>query len=333
MRRFRACVSSNLVFRSGTSAFHFGRSDTIVVLIAASDRRPIVVWWVACILWSSTFLFIKVGVAEIPPLTFASLRLFVALCVLAPLSARLDPWRALRWSDGAVVACAGVILLGINYALLFWGAQFISSGLIAIIQSGTPLVALVFAWGFGLERLTIRKLAALALGIAGAVVIFRTQASASGFNAAVGCLAVFGSSACVAFAYVWLKRRGGAASPLMITTIQSASALIPLTLFALLLEGRPAAEEWSAAAWAALLYLALCASVLAFWLNYWLLARMDASVMLMMGVAEVPIAVGLAAVTLGERLTGSTIAGALCILVAVVVRLKDVQRSAHRDHR
>ena len=42
--------------------------------------------------------------------------------------------------------------------------------------------------------------------------------------------------------------------------------------------------QWSAVTWAAVLYLALAASVCAFWLNYWLLERMDASAMLMMGV-------------------------------------------------
>lgn len=287
----------------------------------------------ACLLWSSTFLFIKVGLAEIPPFTFASLRLLIALCVLAPLSARVDSWRALTRSDFGVVAAAGVILLGVNYALLFWGAQFIPSGLTAIIQAGTPLLALLFGWSFGLERPTLRKVLALGLGIVGAAIIFGAEASASGMAAAVGCLAAFGSSACVAFAYVWLKGRGSRWSPLTITTIQSASAALPLTLLALIVEGPPAVSTWSPAAWTALLYLALCASVLAFWLNYWLLARMDASAMLMMGVAEVPIAVGLAAVTLGERLTGSTIAGALCILTAVIVRLKDVAGTVHRDHR
>ena len=292
--------------------------------------NPIVAWWLACVLWSSTFLFIKVGLAEIPPFTFASLRLLIALTVLAPLSARGGAWRTLTRSNVLVIAAAGVLLLGINYALLFWGAQFIPSGLTAIIQSGTPLLALVFGWALALERPTFRKLTALALGIAGATIIFGAEASASGPSAALGCAAVLGSAACVAFAYTWLKGRGATASPLLITTIQSASALIPLVLLAAAVEGPPAPAQWSTAAWAAVLYLALCASVLAFWLNYWLLARMDASAMLMMGVAEVPIAVALAAITLGERLTASTAVGALCILTAVVLRLRDVGQAPPR---
>jgi drug/metabolite transporter (DMT)-like permease len=294
------------------------------MIAAVRRRRAIIVWWVACVLWSSTFLFIKVGLAEIPPFTFATLRLLIALCVLVPLSARLDRWRTLTWRNAAVVSSAGVLLLGVNYALLFWGAQFIPSGLTAIIQSGTPLLALIFGWGFGLERPTLRKVAALGLGVVGAIIIFGAEASASGRAAAIGCLAVFGSSACVAFAYVSLKGRGGPSSPLMITTIQSASAAIPLSMLAVFVEGRPDPGEWSTAAWVSLLYLGLCASVLAFWLNYWLLARMDPSAMLMMGVAEVPIAVALAAIALGEHLPASTTVGAVLILAAVLVRLGDI---------
>ena len=290
----------------------------------------LLVWWLACLLWSSTFLFIKVGLADIPPFTFASLRLLIALGLLVPLSVRAGEWPRTARYDVAVVAAAGVLLLGINYALLFWGAQFIPSGLVAIIQSGTPLLALVFGWALGSERPTARKLTAVGLGIVGAIIIFGAEASASGMSAAMGSLATFGSSACVAFAYVWLKGRGSQFSPLTITTIQSASGVVPLACLAAALEGPPAPAEWSAAAWIALLYLALCASVLAFWLNYWLLARMEASAMLMMGVAEVPIAVALAAITLGERLPASTTLGAVCILTAVVVRLRDVGRRTTR---
>ena len=66
---------------------------------------------------------------------------------------------------------------------------------------------------------------------------------------------------------------------------------------------------------------AVAASVIAFGLNYWLLARMDASAMLMMGVAEVPIAVLLGAAFLHERLPAGTFAGGVCVLVAVVTSL------------
>jgi drug/metabolite transporter (DMT)-like permease len=286
--------------------------------------RLVAVWWIACLLWSSTFLFIRIGVAEIRPLTLAWVRLAIALAILAPIVAMRRDLRTLQSKELPTVGGAGVLLLGVNYALLFWGAQFVPSGLVAILQSATPLLALAFACATGQERFTFLKLLTLALGVVGVAVIFGAEALSSGRTAITGVAAVFGSSICVASAYVWMKGYGGRIPPLALTTIQSGAAVVPLLCIALATDGFPTPSHWSVAAWGAVAYLAVAASVVAFWLNYWLLARMDASAMLMMGVAEVPIAVLLGAAFLGERLPGGTFLGGTCVLVAVVSRLMEV---------
>jgi drug/metabolite transporter (DMT)-like permease len=283
--------------------------------------RVLTVWWIACLLWSSTFLFIRIGVAEIRPLTLAWIRLAVALSILIPLLAIRGDLKTVRPGDLRRVAGAGLLLLGVNYALLFWGAQFVPSGLVAILQSGTPLLALAFACGLGQERVTRLKLITLVLGIFGVVAIFGAEALNAGRVAITGAAAVFAASACVAGAYVWMKTFGGRIPPLAATTVQSAAALVPLLCLGVVTEGTPMPAQWSAAAWGAIAYLAVAASVVAFWLNYWLLARMDASAMLMMGVAEVPIAVLLGAVFLHERMPRGTVLGGTCVLFAVVTRL------------
>lgn len=282
--------------------------------------KVIATWWAACLLWSSTFLFIRVGLNEIPPLSLAWVRLALALAVLGPIALR-HGFPTLTWPELARICGSGVLLLGVNYALLFWGAQFIPSGLVAILQSGTPMLALLLAWLLGLERVTFSKMAAMAAAIAGVVIIFRTEARVSGGGALAGAAAVLLGSGCVAVAYVWLKRASSTTHPFVITATQSAAAMVPLACIGLAVEGAPAVAHWSPAAWGALLYLALCASVIAFSLNYWLLARMDASAMLLMGVAEVPIAIALGAIVLGERLPPNTFAGGLLVLAAVVVVL------------
>ncbi len=283
--------------------------------------RSIAVWWMACLLWSSTFLFIRVGVPEVRPFTLAWLRLAIALAILAPIAIKRGDLRGLRWIDIRRVAAAGLLLLGANYSMLFWGAQFIPSGLVAILQSGTPLLALAFAFIVGQERVTFLKVVTLILGMAGVAVIFGSEAISSGRVAMAGAGAVLAASICVAAAYVWMKRYGSRIAPLALTTIQSGAAVVPLLFIALVVEGFPAPARWSLAAWTALTYLAIAASVVAFWLNYWLLARMDASAMLMMGVAEVPIAVLLGTAFLHERLPAGTFVGGTCVLVAVVTRL------------
>jgi drug/metabolite transporter (DMT)-like permease len=279
----------------------------------------IVVWWIACLLWSGTFLAIKAGVGDVPPWTFAWVRLALALAILVPIAAGRRGFSGLRRGDVVPIMVAGVVLLGVNYALLYWGAQFITSGLVAILQSATPVIALGLGWILGTETIGIRKVAAVAAGVVGVATIFGTEARASGVAGMLGAAAVVGSSACVASAYVWLKGRQKRLPTLTVTTLQCLAAIGPLAAVALGMEGSPFAASWSPRSVAAAIYLAIAGSVVAFWLNYWLLERMDASAMLMMGVAEVPIAVALGALIFGERLPPGTYAGAVCVLAGVIL--------------
>jgi drug/metabolite transporter (DMT)-like permease len=294
------------------------------------EPRALIVWWVACLLWSGTFLFIKLGVEQVPPLTFAWLRLSIALAVLGVVTAASRGFHGLTRRDVAHILGAGILLLGVNYGLLYWGTQFIPSGLVAILQSSTPVLALLLGWCLGSERVTTRKLLALSAGVGGIVLTFRSEARAAGIAGLLGSVAVVGAAFCVAAAYVWLKRLGGRVRPATVTTLQCAAGLSVLMPAGVLLEGSPLRHAWPLPAIGALLYLALGASVLAFWLNYWLLQRMDTSAMLMMGVAEVPIAVALGAAIFGEKLPAGSLLGGACVLSGVVLMLS---RPAPRETR
>jgi drug/metabolite transporter (DMT)-like permease len=292
--------------------------------------RVALVWLLATVLWSSTFLFIKLGLRDIPPFTFAWIRLAIAAVVLGAVASMTVSRRAISRRALVDIAATGVLLLGVNYALVFWGAQFVPSGLVAILLASTPVIALAFGWLLGSERVTLRKTAALIAGIAGVIVIFGAEATASNAAALAGAAAVFAASVCVAFSYVWIKTRGHHVPPSAVATVQSLAGLILLAPLALVVEGAPAPASWSTASWLALLYLALAASVVAFWLNYWLLTRMDTSAMLLMGVADVPIAVALGAIVFGERLPPGTVVGAICILVGVISALTDSRATSRR---
>ena len=154
--------------------------------------RLVAVWCLACLLWSTTFLFIRVGVTEIRPFTLAWMRLALALAILTPIALLRADLRTLHLTDVRRVAAAGLLLLGVNYSLLFWGAQFVPSGLVAILQSATPLLALAFACGIGQERVTARKLLTLILGVVGVALIFGSEAFTSG-RAAMAAVDVYES--------------------------------------------------------------------------------------------------------------------------------------------
>ncbi len=283
-----------------------------------------------CAIWSTVWLFIKLGVRDVPPVAFAVFRMSVALVVLIPLTlVRGTPLPRTR-AEWLLIASTGFVLLGVNYALLNWGIQFISSGLTAVLQATTPVFGFVFAHLLLRdEKMTAWKGLALAVGVVGVGIILRDQLGAPQSRALAGSIAVTAGAACVAIAYVVMKRQGTALHPSVITSGQLVSAVIPLTIYSAIVEGPLMSLPWTRTAILSGVYLALLGSVAGAWLNYWLLKRIGATKLLSMGLIEPLVAVLLGAVFLDERLTLNTALGGVCILVAVGVVL-DLAGSGRR---
>ena len=283
-----------------------------------SPRVVLLVWWITCLLWSSVWLCIKIGVGDVPPATFASARLVIALLVLLPIVAFGQTPLPRQRRDWLLIAVTGVLLLGLNYAFLYWGAQFVTSGLSAVLQAATPAFGLVFAHVLLLddERVTARQVSGVLVGLAGVAAIFADQLHVTGRAALWGCLAVTASALCVALGYVIVKKHGSHLRPIELTTGQMMVGLVPLFLIAVAREGNPLATHWTTPALASVLYLALAGSVTAFWLNYWLLKRIGATKLLVMSLVEPLIAVILGAIVLHEALPAWTVIGGGCILAS-----------------
>jgi drug/metabolite transporter (DMT)-like permease len=281
------------------------------------------------LIWSSVWLFIKLGLRDLPPVSFAAIRLVVALAVFVPILLIRRVPLPRRAADWYVIAVAGVLLLGVNYALLFWGAQFIPSGLTALLGAATPLFALVLGhFMMDDEPFTLKAFGAIAIGIAGVAIISWDQLHVSGRQALLGCAAVTASSACVAFAYVFVKAQGRRGlRPEVLSCGQMLCAVGPMLLFAALREGSPLALNWTPVAIGCLLYLSLAGSVLGTWLNYWLLERMSATALLSMGLIEPLIAVLLGAAFLHERVTLAAAAGGVLVLCSIFMITISFQRS------
>ena len=294
----------------------------------------LVVWIVTCAIWSTVWLFIKIGVRDVPPVTFAVFRLGAALAVLGPLTLVRGTPLPRNARDWRLIAATGIVLLGVNYALLNWGIQFISSGLTAVLQALTPAFGFVFAHALlHDEKMTRVKGVALLLGIAGVAAIFSHQLEVSGPSALWGGIAVVAGSACVAIAYVVMRRHGTHLHPSVVTSGQMLAAIGPLAGYAVLVEGNPLRVQWTTASALAVLYLAFLGSIAGAWLNYWLLKRIGATRLLVMGLIEPLIAVLLGAMLLGETMTGWTLAGGVCIIVSVALVLDLFKRTPARPAR
>ena len=104
---------------------------------------------------------------DLPPLSFAWLRLALAFAVLAAIVTMRKEWRSLRREDLHAIAISGLLLLGVNYALTFWGAQFLPSALSAVLQATSPVFGFIIGTTTGAERWSLARAVALPIGVAG----------------------------------------------------------------------------------------------------------------------------------------------------------------------
>ena len=233
--------------------------------------------------------------------------------------------------DWYVIGVAGVLLLGVNYALLFWGAQFIPSGLTAVLRRLTPAFALVFGhFLLDDEPFTFKALGAIAIGVAGVAIISWDQLHLS---RTPGAARLRGRDARRGLRRLRLRVRQGAQRgrrlrPEVLTCGQMLCAVGPMLAFAAVREGNPLAPALDAARRSAcLLYLALAGSVAGTWLNYWLLERMSATALLSMALVEPLIAVLLGAAFLHERVTPGAAAGGVLVLCSIFMITMPFRRS------
>lgn len=293
--------------------------------------KPVIVWLLLSLIWGSTWLFIKLGLEDLPPFTFAGVRFVIAAAILlVVIVVRRVPLPRER-RDWALIALTGVMAFSVNYGLLFWGEQRTSSGLAAILQTIIPAFGLVIAhYYLPDERITPAKVGGIALGIAGVAVIFSDQASVEGSSALAGSAAIVVGAFCVAYSNVLVKARARHIEPAALAAGQMICGLVPLLLIGVTFEGNPFTFRWTPLALASLLYLALVGSAIAFLLFYWLVRNMDVTKTMLIPLVTPPIAVFLGWLVLHEGLTWRTAAGALGIMsgIALIVSRKKKELQA-----
>jgi len=279
-----------------------------------------IVWLILCGIWGSTWMAIKVGLRDLPPLSFAGLRFVLAVMILyAIVRARSIPLPRSR-RDWILIGITGFLAFTLNYGLLFWGEQHISSGLAALLQATIPAFGFVVAHFYlpG-ERVTPGKVAGVILGIAGVGVIFSNQLTVEGGMAFWGSAAIVAGAVACAYANVLVKARCGHLDPAVLAGGQMICGLVPLLLAGAILEGNPVTFNWTWSALACLVYLAVVGSSLAFFLYYWLVKNMDVTKTMLIALVTPLIAVAVGVLVLSEEVTWRSIAGGLCIIAGIAL--------------
>jgi drug/metabolite transporter (DMT)-like permease len=281
---------------------------------------PLAVWSGLCLIWGSTWLAIKVGLRDLPPITFAGIRFVIASVLLFAiilirrirLPATSADWQLLAWT--------GFLNITVNYALVFWGEQFLASGLAALLNATIPLFGLPLAHLYiASERLTAWKVMGVLLGLVGVAVVCSAELGGNGAHAFWASLAIIVASLAGAQGSVLVKARGGHFDPALLAGLQMATGCLPLLVGGILLEGNPAGYHWTARAVMALAYLAVVGSVVAFLAYYWLIRHIEVTRVLLIPLVTPLVAVLLGVSLLGEMIGWGTAAGGSAILVGVAL--------------
>ena len=296
------------------------------VAAAAVPRSPAVLfaWLGLCAIWGSTWLAIKIGLNDLPPFLFAGIRFVVAAGTLfaACAVARVPVWPRAA-GDWRFLAGTGVLTFCFNHGLLFWGEQFIPSGLAAVLQATIPGFGLLVApWLLPAERPTPRKVLGVGIGLAGVAGIFAHELHAGSRTGAWGSVAVVFAAASVATGNVLVKSRGAHLPPAAVAAWQMVFGFIPLLAVGLWREGNPLALRWTPAAVGCLLYLAVVGSSVAFYLYYWLTARAPVTSVMTVALVTPVSAVLLGWLILGETLSWRTALGAAAVLAGTMLVIR-----------
>lgn len=274
---------------------------------------------VLALLWGPAFLFVKVAVQDIPPLTLVAARVTLAAALLY-LVLRFQGTRLPKfgkiWFHFAVI---GLTYNALPYVLLSWGQQYIDSALAGILIGTTPLFTILLAH-FVLpdDHFTSPKVAGVFLGFAGLTILLGPALLGEVRVTVWGLLAVVTAAASYAAAIVYGRQTMRGLPPLVGPTAQLSLAALLLLPLAWLIE-RPytlSLPSWPALG--SLLGLTILSTALAFFLYYRIMEWTSATVLSMTAYLVPIVAVILGVLLLHESLTWNDYVGCGLILLGVI---------------
>jgi drug/metabolite transporter (DMT)-like permease len=266
---------------------------------------------VLSVLWGGSFVFAKVAVQALPPMTVVLARVSlaaVALGLFLRLRGTSLPRGGAAWRPFFAMGALNNL---VPFALIFWSQTVIGSGLAAVLNATTPIFALLAAHALTAdETLTPRRLLGAGLGVAGVAVLVGAAALSGADRALPPILACLGAALSYGLASVYGRRfRAMGLDPVVGAFGQVAATSAMALPLVLLLDAPWRLPMPGVAVWAALAALAVVSTAVAYVIYFRLLATagaVNASLVTLL----VPVsATLLGAALLGERLTGPNLAG------------------------
>ncbi|MDN5001971.1 DMT family transporter [Bradyrhizobium sp. GCM10027634] len=270
------------------------------------------------ILWGGSFFFNGAALRELPPLTLVFLRVVLGAAMLLPLLRMQGisfPKGVAGWTPFLAI---GLLNNVIPFSLIVIGQTFIPSGLASILNATTPLFTVLVMAASGEEALQARRVAGVALGLAG-VVILRGWGIEARTGQGIGILLCLGGALSYGFAALAARRLLKDSPPLGTATFQLSASTVMMAIVAATVE-----QPWrhplpGLATWLAVLGLAAFSTALAYIVFFQIIRRSGATNVMLVTLLIPVTAILLGWLVLGEPISLREIAGAIVIGSALIV--------------
>ncbi|MFQ6008708.1 MAG: DMT family transporter [Candidatus Zixiibacteriota bacterium] len=273
-----------------------------------------------CLIWGSTWMGIKIGLTDAPPLSGASVRFALAVVILLAIVRYKRYSLPEGFGPKLRLAYPGLYIYSGSYALIYLAEQYISSALMAVLFASFPLfVAFLSIWILKTERLSLAAWLGLGLGFVGVVVISYNSFQSSQ-HLFVGTLLALGGALSAAYGSLLQKKHFSGENVFVATAIQMTLGLFPLLILSIVF------DQWSnfavtAASIGSIIYLGIFGTVIAFVAYYWLLSHTEVVNVSLIAFIT-PVVAILIGILFGESLAFRAIIGAALILVGVVLVIR-----------
>ncbi len=269
-------------------------------------------------IWSSSFMWIKIALREVGPITLVAFRaLFGLLFGIVVIFIQRVQWpRTFKaWFPLLVV---GLTNLAIPFFLISWGELSIDSAVASILDATVPLFTIVIAhYLLRDDKITTSKVLGLLIGFAGVIVLMSKDIGTSP-SSVLGQIAVIVASAFYAGSAVYVRKTTEDTPGILRSAIPLLSATATMWLGAFLFES-PVKIPQLGITWVALLFLGVIGSGLAFVLAYYLIHEIGPTRMTMVTYLFPLGGVILGVTFLHEQLTWQLITGAVLIIASLAV--------------
>ncbi|MFK4507820.1 DMT family transporter [Bradyrhizobium daqingense] len=281
------------------------------------DARDWSLLAVLSILWGGSFFFNGAALRELPPLTLVFLRVALGAAILVPLL-RLQrigfPKGMAGWTPFVAI---GLLNNVIPFSLIAIGQTFIPSGLASILNATTPMFTVVVMIAAGEEPVQVRRMAGVALGLAG-VILLRGWGFETRPGQGLGILLCLGGALSYGFAALAARRLKDAA-PLGTATFQLMVSSVVMVAVAGVVEQPWRLSMPGPETWLAVLGLAALSTALAYIVFFQIVRRSGASNVMLVTLLIPVTAILLGWLVLGEPISMREIVGAIVIGSALLV--------------